>query len=266
MPHVVGFAKNSSLRNRAALARACANMCRHVLRASVEPHPITPGEREGGAQEKNTHTNVRRFSLQKQQKIEGWNQQQRRKQESQNQHVWKIGTPTSKSFQAQSNVVVNTKTRVEPDPQFCCCTHEQTYLWTLAIKLFQKSRDKLEKRFAGSQEPTKTADCRKWETDTGNGVHKKQQMKPSSSKHIKKDIHTWVMFTTSLGFKSWLGVPSCQHWYTPKIHEVRWGYPWFFSLRCSRMFPEVWIPRICGFWDVLYHYSNMQLCSVIGLN
>jgi hypothetical protein len=28
-------------------------------------------------------------------------------------------------------------------------------------------------------------------------------MKPSSSKHIKKDIHTWLMFTTSLGFKSW---------------------------------------------------------------
>jgi hypothetical protein len=71
MPHVVGFSENSSLRNRAALARACANMCRHVLRASVEPHQITPGEREGGAQEKNTHTNVRRFSLQKQQKIEG---------------------------------------------------------------------------------------------------------------------------------------------------------------------------------------------------
>ncbi len=73
------------------------------------------------------------------------------------------------------------KTRVEPDPKFCCCTHEQTYQWTLAIKLFQKSRDKLEKRSAESQEPTKTADCRKWETDTGNGVQKKQQMKPSSS-------------------------------------------------------------------------------------
>jgi hypothetical protein len=115
MPHVVGFAKNSSLRNRAALARACANMCRHVLRASVEPHPITPGEREGGVQEKNTHTNVRRFRLQKQQKIEGWNQQQRRKQESQNQHVWKIGTHM-KSFQAQSNVVLNTSRRWNPIP------------------------------------------------------------------------------------------------------------------------------------------------------
>jgi hypothetical protein len=54
-----------------------------------------------------------------------------------------------------------------------------------------------------SQQHKQLIDCRKWETDTGNGVHKKQQMKPSSSKHIKKDIHTWLMFTTSLGFKSW---------------------------------------------------------------
>lgn len=249
MPHVVGFAKNSSLRNRAALARACASMCRHVLRASVESHPITPGEREGGVQEKNTHTNVRRFSLQKQQKIEGWNQQQRRKQESQNQHVWKEDRYPHQKLPSASKCSSEHKTRVEPDPQFCCCTHEQTYLWTLAIKLFHKSRDKLEKRSAESQEPTKTADCRKWETVTGNGVQKKQQMKPSPSstsstkvevpltldwfrcdtppKYEEYLVFTLVMFTTSLGLhtrNSWWPVttyfwPFLRHFFKASLQQ-----------------------------------------------
>ncbi len=208
MPHVVGFAKKTPVWGiEPPWQELCANMCRHVLRASVEPHQITPGEREGGAQEKNTHTNVRRFSLQKQQKIEGWNQQQRRKQESQNQHVWKIGTPTSKSFQAQSNVVVNTIVDEGGTRSPVLLLYPRTNLTYELLQLnYSRNRETSLKNALPdpkSQQHKQLIDCRKWETDTGNGVHKKQQMKPSSSRHIKKDIHTWLMFTTSLGFKSW---------------------------------------------------------------